>query len=106
MNFPIKVSTPSRLCLFGEHLDYLELEVIAVAINLRFSARITPRDDSVIRIIIRDESLDRLNIQNDKELYQEYEVDFSQPIVYRNQEDFYRSTVNTLLKDREIEELE
>lgn len=99
MNFPIKVSTPSRLCLFGEHQDYLELEVIAVAINLRFSARITPRDDSVIRIIIRDESLDRLNIQNDKELYQEYEVDFSQPIVYRNQEDFYRSTVNTLLKN-------
>ncbi|MCK9480075.1 MAG: galactokinase family protein, partial [Firmicutes bacterium] len=34
------VSTPSRLCLFGEHLDYLELEVIAVAINLRFSAEI------------------------------------------------------------------
>lgn len=99
MNFPIKVSTPSRLCLFGEHQDYLGLEVVAVAIDLRFSASITPRDDSVIRIIIRDESLDRLNIQNDKGLYQEYEVDFSKPIVYRHKEDFYPSTVNTLLKN-------
>ena len=98
MNYPVNVSTPSRLCLFGEHQDYLGLEVVAVAINLRFSASVTPRDDSLIRIIIRDESLDKLNIQNDKGLYQEYEVDFSKPIVYRHKEDFYPSTVNTLLK--------
>lgn len=99
MNYPINVSTPSRLCLFGEHQDYLGLEVVAVAINLRFSASVTPRDDSIIRIIIRDESLDELNIQNDKGLYQEYTVDFSKPIVYRHKEDFYPSTVNTLIKN-------
>ncbi len=99
MNYPINVSTPSRLCLFGEHQDYLGLEVVAVAIDLRFSASVTPRDDSVIRIIIRDESLDKLNIQNDKNLYQEYTVDFSKPITYRSKEDFYPSTVNTLIKN-------
>lgn len=27
-------STPSRICLFGEHLDYLGLEVIASAVDL------------------------------------------------------------------------
>jgi len=99
MNYPINVSTPSRICLFGEHQDYLGLEVIAAAINLRFSASVTPRNDSIIRIIIRDESLDKLNIQNDKGLYQEYTVDFSKPIAYRHKEDFYPSTVNTLIKN-------
>ncbi|MBQ3055224.1 MAG: hypothetical protein IJC88_03885 [Oscillospiraceae bacterium] len=99
MSAQICVSTPSRLCLFGEHQDFLGLSVIAVAIDLRFSAQVTPRDDKVIRIIIRDESLDFLNVQNDKALYQEYEVDFSKPLTYRNDEDFYPSTVNTLLKN-------
>lgn len=99
MSEPIRVSTPSRLCLFGEHQDFLGLSVIAVAINLRFSAEVTPRDDSLIRIIIRDESLDFLNVKNDKCLYQEYFVDFSKPITYRHDEDFYPSTVNTLLKN-------
>lgn len=32
----ICVSTPSRICLFGEHQDYLGLEVIASAIDMRF----------------------------------------------------------------------
>ena len=50
MSRAIKVSNPSRLCLFGEHQDYLGLEVVAVAINLRFSAEITPREDSIIKI--------------------------------------------------------
>ena len=36
----IKISTPSRLCLFGEHQDYLGLDVIALAIDLRFSAQV------------------------------------------------------------------
>ena len=35
---PILVSTPSRLCLFGEHQDYLGLEVVALAINLGFAS--------------------------------------------------------------------
>ena len=28
----VKASVPSRICLFGEHQDYLGLEVIAAAI--------------------------------------------------------------------------
>ncbi len=32
----LRVSSPGRICLFGEHQDYLNLEVIASAISLRF----------------------------------------------------------------------
>ena len=81
MSKTIKVSNPSRLCLFGEHQDYLGLEVVAVAINLRFSAEVTPRDDSIIRIKIRDEKLDTLNVENTEGLYQEYLTDISKEIV-------------------------
>ena len=31
----LEVSTPGRICLFGEHQDYLGLPVIAMAISLR-----------------------------------------------------------------------
>ncbi len=94
----IKVSNPSRLCLFGEHQDYLGLEVVAVAINLRFSAEISPREDSLIKIRIRDEKLDALNVENTEGLYQEYITDISKEIVYDSDEDFMRSTINVLLK--------
>lgn len=94
----IKVSNPSRLCLFGEHQDYLGLEVVAVAINLRFSAEITPREDSLIKIRIRDEKLDSLNVENTEGLYEEFITDISKPIKYDSDEDFMRSTINVLMK--------
>ncbi|MDD6309060.1 MAG: galactokinase family protein [Clostridia bacterium] len=98
MQTEIRVSTPSRLCLFGEHLDYLGLEVIAVAINLRFSAKVSRRDDSFIRIRIRDSSIDTLNATNDRGLYSLYEFDITKPITYENNRDYLRSTVNVLLR--------
>ncbi|HUL43106.1 MAG TPA: galactokinase family protein [Bacteroidota bacterium] len=33
----LKVSTPGRVCLFGEHQDYLDLPVISCAISLRLT---------------------------------------------------------------------
>lgn len=98
MNTEIRVSTPSRLCLFGEHLDYLGLEVIAVAINLRFSAKITKRDDSLIKIRIRDASIDTLNVENTEGLYDSFEFDMAKPITYENNRDYLKSTVNVLLR--------
>jgi len=98
MSTEIRVSTPSRLCLFGEHLDYLGLEVIAVAINLRFSAKIAKREDSLIKIRIRDASIDTLNAENTDGLYTEYTFDLAKPIVYENNRDYLRSTVNVLLR--------
>ena len=31
----MEISTPGRICLFGEHQDYLGLPIIAMAISLR-----------------------------------------------------------------------
>jgi len=98
MSIPFTVSTPSRLCLFGEHQDYLGLEVIAAAIDLRFYATIAARDDSWIKIAIRDSRLDRLDSKNDEQLYEHVAIDLNQPIVYENKRDYLKSSVNVLLK--------
>jgi len=92
----ITVSTPSRLCLFGEHLDYLGLEVVAMAINLRFSARISRRNDGLMRVLIRDSKLKDLG--NTEQRYVEKLVDLNQEIVYTKKRDYFKSTVNVLRK--------
>ena len=66
-----RVSTPSRLCLFGEHQDYLGLEVIACAINLRFSATIHLNGTDVACIKIRDSKMDTLCMENEEGAYEE-----------------------------------
>ena len=74
------VSTPSRICLFGEHQDYLGLEVIACAIDLRFRAEITRREDKTVRIQIKDEKYS--SFEHDQSSYQDYIIDLSKPIRY------------------------
>ena len=46
----MKISTPGRICLFGEHQDYLGLPIIAMAISLYASINGEKRDDSQIII--------------------------------------------------------
>jgi galactokinase len=50
---PFTSVAPGRLCLFGEHQDYLNLPVIALAIPLKCMIQVTPTitDDSRIRIL-------------------------------------------------------
>jgi galactokinase len=98
MPSPIRVSTPSRLCLFGEHQDYLGLEVIAVAINLRFYAAVQDRQDRQISIAIRDSKLDRLDSVNDGGQYEHLTIDLDQPIQYTSKRDYLRSSVHVLQK--------
>lgn len=43
---PFLSTAPGRLCLFGEHQDYLNLPVIALALPLRCTIRVIPRKDS------------------------------------------------------------
>lgn len=94
----IQVSTPSRLCLFGEHQDYLGLEVVAAAINLRFRATLSRRSDRQIHIAIRDSRLDRLDSVNDQQLYEHTIIDLTRPIVYENSRDYLKSSVRVLQK--------
>jgi galactokinase len=77
------VSTPGRVCLFGEHQDYLNLPIIACAISLRISIEGNKRSDKLINIQLPD--------INDKEIFS---LDF--PIKYEKERDYFRSTLNVL----------
>ncbi|MBT7422666.1 MAG: galactokinase family protein, partial [Candidatus Marinimicrobia bacterium] len=44
----MEVTTPGRICLFGEHQDYLGLPVIAMAISLRISITGKQRNDKQV----------------------------------------------------------
>ena len=46
----MEISTPGRICLFGEHQDYLELPVIAMAISLRAKIIGEKRSDNQVII--------------------------------------------------------
>ena len=94
----IQVSTPSRICLFGEHQDYLGLEVIASAINLRFSTRAEKRSDDLLKIRIRDKSICELGAKNTENKYEEYVIDLSKELVYESKRDYFKSIVNVLRK--------
>ncbi len=47
-------SAPARICLFGEHQDYLELKVIPVAINLRLQITSQKVSGNVIEVHSQD----------------------------------------------------
>lgn len=94
-NKTVSVSTPSRVCLFGEHQDYLGLEVIALAINLRFKAKASFRDDMLMKIRIRDEKLGILG-EAETDSYDEILIDLSQELTYENSRDYFKSAINVL----------
>ncbi|NUO79558.1 GHMP kinase [candidate division KSB1 bacterium] len=50
----LTISTPGRICLFGEHQDYLGLPVIAAAISLRMRISGAPRADLRFQIELPD----------------------------------------------------
>ena len=71
----MKVSTPGRICLFGEHQDYLNLPVIAMAISLRSTIDGQRRRDRNIIIHKSDIgesehfSLDNLDYLNSRDYF-------------------------------------
>lgn len=83
----LAVSAPGRICLFGEHLDYLGLSVITAAINLRISIHGTKRPDRILAIELPD--IDGHEI-----------IDLAQPIQYAKERDYLRSSVNILLRQQ------
>ncbi len=50
----LKVSAPGRICLFGEHQDYLKLPVITAAINVRVTLSGQARHDRLIQLNLPD----------------------------------------------------
>lgn len=92
-------STPSRICLFGEHLDYLGLEVIASAIDLRFSAHVKPRTDGMVYLKIRDSRLGQLNVGSTQGRYQQRTFSVREPITYDKKRDYIKSIFNVLMRE-------
>lgn len=86
MKTKLKISTPGRVCLFGEHLDYLQLPVVASAISLRISIEGVRRNDRLINIILPD-------IQSKKI----FNIDDS--MFYTEERDYFKSSLNVLLRN-------
>jgi galactokinase len=83
---PVRVSAPGRICLFGEHQDYLVLPVIAAAINLRITVQATFRDDGLFLIDLPDTEERVL-------------LDASVEQEYAHHRDYLRSCVNVLRRE-------
>ncbi|TXT54409.1 MAG: hypothetical protein BAJATHORv1_70109 [Candidatus Thorarchaeota archaeon] len=83
---PFQVRAPARLCLFGEHSDYLGLDVIPSAISLAITIDATPRGDKEIRIKYTD--LDEVD---------QFELGHELP--YRHSRDYVRSAFNVCLRE-------
>ncbi|MEZ8221313.1 galactokinase [Candidatus Fervidibacteria bacterium JGI MDM2 JNZ-1-D12] len=74
---------PGRLCLFGEHQDYLGLPVIATAISLFIRMEAEKRDDNLIVINMPDIS-------------ETETIDLKAPIVYERPRQYLRSGLKVL----------
>lgn len=83
----IKVSAPGRICLFGEHQDYLGLPVITAAIDLRIELTAARRMDNLFNISLPDiRSSEILDLSRGKELK------------YKKARDYFRSGYNVLFR--------
>lgn len=85
MIVPIETSAPGRICLFGEHQDYLHLPVIPCAISLRVGVKGTARDDMNVNLDLPDIGAS-----------EHFSLDGEQS--YVRERDYNRSAVNLLLR--------
>ena len=80
-------SVPGRICLFGEHQDYLKLPVITSAINLRVEIKSKSIDEKVFIINLPD-------------INSKIEIPFEEnsELEYEKERDYFRSCYNVLLR--------
>lgn len=82
----LKISTPGRVCLFGEHQDYLQLAVIPCAISLRIFVEGSHRPDRNVQIALPD-------------LASRETFSLDGPLTYAEDRDYFRSVVNVLRRE-------
>ena len=82
----LQTSAPGRICLFGEHQDYLGLPVITAAINKRIAITGRKNNNKIFNINLPD--------INDQEI-----IDLNRPVKYIKERDYFRSAINVLLRD-------
>ncbi len=83
----VQTSAPGRICLFGEHQDFLGLAVIATPVDLDVKVTGTPREDSVFAIHMPD-------LTGREPDYDEF--DGCGELPYRRTRDYFRSATNVL----------
>ena len=81
----VVASAPGRICLFGEHQDYLRLPVIAMAIDLRVTLTGHRRTDPVFHVSLPD--VDQTLVYNPNE-----------PFAYRHDRDYLPAASNVLAR--------
>jgi len=80
----ITTSAPGRICLFGEHQDYLDLPIIASAISKRFFFTGTRNSSTEIQVYFKDLGQhETFNLSN---------------LAYRHPRDYLKSSINVLIK--------
>ncbi len=79
----MEISTPGRICLFGEHQDYLGLPVVAMAISLRVNIIGEKRQDR--KIILHKPDLDKKEI---------FSID---NLEYNRSRDYFKSGIKTCI---------
>lgn len=82
----LRVSSPGRLCLFGEHQDYLGLPVVPLAISLRVSVEGKRRADRLVRVDLPD-------------VASSIEFSLEGPLRYAGPADYLRGAVNVLRRE-------
>ena len=80
------VSVPGRICLFGEHQDYLKLPVITAAIDLRVNVSGEPRPDQKIHLQLPD-------IGSEEILYL---PPGNEEMAYSRERDYFKSVFNVV----------
>lgn len=83
----ITTSAPGRICLFGEHQDYLGLPVIAMAVDLRITVTGTCRHDSGEWTIALPD------------IGKEFCFDPNENFTYRHNRDYLPAAANVLRRD-------
>ena len=83
MNYDLIVSSPGRVCLFGEHQDYFGLAILAGAINLRITISGRRRTDRRIHLDLPD--IDAVE-----------DIDLDGPLPYTQARDYLKSGVNVV----------
>ncbi len=79
----VRASAPGRVCLFGEHQDYLGLPVIAAAISLRIGVEGRPAGRPVAALSLPD-------------VRATLEFSLDRPLAYDHPRDYLRATANVL----------
>ncbi len=82
----VRVKTPSRICLFGEHQDYLNMPVIAAGINLSMEVTAEKLEENKAEIYLADFNTSK-----------EFKLSF--PIKYDEERDYIKSAFNVLSRE-------